>query len=433
MYQNTYHLYHHQPDPLDLTDVHDQAWLLNNGVNYSVVATIEANTLEKAYEGLLAKKEGHGHRSVEMRTGNFLRATLPGDVLVGKEHAWMIMPDAQLQLISYESVPPWKSYAHDATVECVDWAPNGKHIVAASNTVCIHNLERHEDEARYRSATSYVRHENRTVCAAAWASDGARIASGGYDAEVHIWKPSPYGGNRGAALGSMVICRTEEMTYSYDRKITCIAWAPDAQSLLAGRSNGDIVHWNAITGECLHLVHRHQDDVTALAYSPDGTRLASTSEDGTLQIGSAEDFSQEIVCRHAGKIPSCAWSRDGSLLVSCCEGEQSLQFWDSVTGAPGERIPLSVSSTRLLRIQALACSPDGRFVVAGCDDGTLQMIDVCLRRHVRTYRAKHANMHCVAWSPDGRYIASGEGSSGGAVRVWQAGRGTHQGNTGESV
>ena len=44
MYQEIYHLYHHQPDPLELDALNDQAWLVNNSMTYSIVATIKAAT-----------------------------------------------------------------------------------------------------------------------------------------------------------------------------------------------------------------------------------------------------------------------------------------------------------------------------------------------------------------------------------------------------
>jgi WD40 repeat protein len=83
---------------------------------------------------------------------------------------------------------------------------------------------------------------------------------------------------------------------------------------------------------------------------------------------------------------------------------------------------LSISSTKQLSIQTIAWSPDGRILAAGCDDNTLQMIDMHLRRHTITYRAGHATINTVAWSPNGQYIACGQGSPDG-VQIWQFGSG----------
>lgn len=420
MYQEIYHLYHHQPDPLELDALNDQAWLVNNSMTYSIVATIKAATTEQAYAGLLAKMQEQNLRTVEITMGNLLRETLPGDVLVGTEKAWMLLPDGQLRPLPYEPSASWKFFSHDAAVGSLSWSPSGEHLVAASRDVLLHMLSGN-DERRF-SATSYRRHGNHTVCTVAWSPDSTHIASGGYDAEVHIWKPRPEGGYGEAARGSLVICRPQEGRNSFASRITSLAWAPDSRTLLAGRSCGDIVQWDTLTGDCLCIVRRHQGVITTLAYSPDGTRVASTGEDGTLRMGSLEEPDQDLVCQQTGTISTCAWSPDGSLVVSSCQGEQSLQCWDTWSGAPCERIPLSISSTKQFSIQTIAWSPNGRLLAAGCDDGTLQMIDMHLRRHTVTYRTRHAVINDVAWSPDGQYIACGQGSPDG-VQIWQFGSG----------
>src|SRR5919204_302533 len=65
----TYHLYHHQPDPLPAEAVNQQAWLVNNGITYSLVAIIQARSVEEAYLAIQEKMAGHGQRKrfVELR------------------------------------------------------------------------------------------------------------------------------------------------------------------------------------------------------------------------------------------------------------------------------------------------------------------------------------------------------------------------------
>jgi len=172
------------------------------------------------------------------------------------------------------------------------------------------------------------------------------------------------------------------------------------------------------------VFRRHRDDVNSLVYSPDGTHIATASDDGTVRVWQIEDSpSLDVVCQHAAAVSSVAWSPDGTLLVSACaKDDQSLHFWDPASGEPGERISLSVYSTRLLTILSVAWSPDGRYIAAGCDDGTLQVVDVLLRRHVTTYRSEAAyKIKSVAWSPDGKSIAAGGSTrwgSSGKVRIW---------------
>jgi WD40 repeat protein len=412
--QEMYHLYHHQPEPLDPAEINDEIWLTNNGESYRFVATIKAVSPEQAYEGLRAKMEGHSLRAVEVSMRPLMRATLPGDVLVGERKAWMVLPDGQLRHIPYNSTPTWKTYTHYSLVACLSWSPDGRRLAVCSDHLHLHDLLGREE---LHTTPTYRRHKHSSIHAVAWSPDGTRIASGDSGAEVHLWKPSPESCQQwDASLGSIVICRTEEPDSSYMKDIQSLTWSPDACTVLAGRRDGSVVEWDATTGTCLRIVRRNAERTAAFVWTGDGTRIASLSEEGVLRLWSLEEEDLALVCEQAGRALACAWAPDGALLVSSCKGEESLQCWDTFSGTPGERIPLSISSQRLLDVQALSWSPDGRFLAAGCDDGTLQIIDMQRRRHIQTYRVAQMPIDGVAWSPDGCSLACGAGS---AARIWQ--------------
>ncbi|HEY7414090.1 MAG TPA: WD40 repeat domain-containing protein, partial [Ktedonobacteraceae bacterium] len=164
------------------------------------------------------------------------------------------------------------------------------------------------------------------------------------------------------------------------------------------------------------IVRRNAEQTAAFAWAGDGARIASISEEGALRLWSLEEEDLALVCEQSGRALACAWAPDGVLLVSSCKGEASLQCWDVLSGTAVERIPLSISSRRLLNVQVLSWSPGGSFLAAGCDDGTLQIIDMQRRRHIWTYRVAQTPIDRVSWSPDGCSLACGAGSS---VRIWQ--------------
>jgi WD40 repeat protein len=66
-----------------------------------------------------------------------------------------------------------------------------------------------------------------------------------------------------------------------------VAFSTDGKSIFAGGSNGSIVAWNADSGQFLRALTGHKGSVRALAFSPDGGRLASGSDDKTIGIWSA--------------------------------------------------------------------------------------------------------------------------------------------------
>jgi WD40 repeat protein len=70
------------------------------------------------------------------------------------------------------------------------------------------------------------------------------------------------------------------------------------------------------------------------------------------------------------------------------------------------------------RVTSIAWSPDGRQIASASGDGSVQVWDTFTGAHVLTYRGHHGPANDVAWSPDNEHIASA--GDDGTVQVWQA-------------
>lgn len=417
---NTYYLYHHQPNPLPLDAVEDQAWLINNSVAYSVVAVIDAPSVSDAFQAAQCKAQARTlPRSTTVRVGNLFRETLPGDVLVTTNESWMVDTSQQVHKVSPQKGQKKRSFEQRSTISDLAWSPNGRILAVAENNrrVVLWDLE-----TRDRYPAAYSRGEYAAAKCLAWSPDGMRLASAGSYSEVHIWRPAPWrtSGHTSGYTGSILICGTEEADASYEY-IRCLAWTAEGNRIVAGREDGYLISWDANTGFGYRLQKRHEKSITALAFAPYETHLLLTaSTDTTVQIWDCAADHECIRYQHAEAVTAAVWSPDGSLVASCERNDPTITLWHPQTGEVIDHIPLSIYTTQDLTIEALAWSPDGAFLAAGCDDGTIQLVDLALHQHIQTYWSTsiyQRRINALAWSPDSTMLASG--GTAEVVDIWQ--------------
>lgn len=79
----------------------------------------------------------------------------------------------------------------------------------------------------------------------------------------------------------------------------------------------------------------HTDDVNSVAYSPDGKRIVSGSDDTTVRVWDVETRKEvfELLRGHTGWVWSVAFSPDGTLIASASM-DKTIRLWDANTGSP---------------------------------------------------------------------------------------------------
>jgi serine/threonine protein kinase len=180
-------------------------------------------------------------------------------------------------------------------------------------------------------------------------------------------------------------------------------------------------------GTLLYTYRGHSDYVHAVAWSSDGTRIASGSDDQTVQVWDAADGSNVFTYRgHSDAVETVAWSHDDKHIASA-GNDQTVQVWDAVDG---EHVFTYRGHTDL--VDAVVWSPDSAHIASGSWDRTVQVWDAANGGNVFTYRGHSGMVTAVAWSPDGTRIASG--SDDQTVQVWDAANGgnvfTYRGHSG---
>ena len=155
-------------------------------------------------------------------------------------------------------------------------------------------------------------------------------------------------------------------------------------------------------------LQEHTGWVVSLAFSPDGTILASGSWDRTLKLWDVATLTNIATLKGRRGINSVAFSPDGTILAS--GADDKVELWDVATRQSIDTLE------EQRRVSAVAFSPDGAILASGSWDGTLKLWDVATRQNIDTLEG-HTAISAVAFSPDGT-LASGGSDGDRTLKLW---------------
>src|SRR5205809_4581202 len=97
---------------------------------------------------------------------------------------------------------------------------------------------------------------------------------------------------------------------------------------------------------------------------------------------------------HSQKVTGVAWSPDGRRIAST-SNDKSMQIWDAITNRTGFLHRNSLGS-----MNSVAWSPDSRFIASGGNDKIIQVWDAITRNSICVYQGHTGYVTSIAWSPD---------------------------------
>jgi WD40 repeat protein/tRNA A-37 threonylcarbamoyl transferase component Bud32 len=200
--------------------------------------------------------------------------------------------------------------------------------------------------------------------------------------------------------------------------VNSVAYSPDGTRLASASMDGTINIWDARTGaELLTLRGHTPQPATSVSYSPDGTRLASASVDtsqlgklGEVKVWDANSGTELLSLRDAGGCVS--YSPDGRRLASAAN-DDTIKVRDARSGA--ELLCLRGHTAPVLSV---CYSPDGSRLASASEDKTVKIWDAKSGAKLAWLRDHTDKVTAVCYSPDGSRLASA--SHDGTVKVWDA-------------
>jgi WD40 repeat protein/serine/threonine protein kinase len=337
---------------------------------------------------------------------------------------------------------------HTNSIHSVAFSPDSARLVTASADGTVRQWDtRTGQEVEH----PYERH-GASVHSAVYSPDGRWVASGGEDRTIRVWQ----------ATGRQEVA----VLHGHTAYVAAVAFAPAGRQLASlstnwGGTPGDntVRIWDLGPDSALPVLRGHTSYVYPVAFSPDGRWLASGSWDKTARLWDAATGAPCAVLTHHSDVEGLAFGPDGTWLMTVCNNDDRLRVWDvatahvlreircdirhnpSMTVSPdGARVAVGdyaygpntwrmrvfdMASDKTLftsEAQALAYSPDGRWLAAAAADAkAVLLLDARTHETVAQFSGHESRVFKAAFSPDSRCLATC--SQDRTVRLWQIGTG----------
>ncbi|RKU20468.1 hypothetical protein C6501_00090 [Candidatus Poribacteria bacterium] len=368
---------------------------------------------------------GDTHRSKNINNGLTKGTEKVKNNLTQEAMQWNLPEDAKARLS--------KGYIAD-----IKYSPDGKFLAVASGIgIWLYDVTVHQEAGLITGNTSF---QNDCL---AFSPDGRILVSGNVDGTITLYDriagtQKTLIGHNGEYITCIALSPNGKILASSNREGTIRLWdaitgeakytlmhvaghnfsfTPDSDTIVVVSNKDRISLWNSDTGEHKKTFDLHPDCAAiGAAFSPDGITVALGSVDGTvylydLNIGELK----MILSEHEDHVIHLAFSPDGKILATTSYEDETICLWDVHTGTHRK---IRTEHPRNAGRGGLAFSPDGKTIASGGGDGTIRFWDAHTGDAKKIFTGHSQEVRSIAFNPNGDYIASGDAS--GIIRLWDA-------------
>nr|MDZ8047853.1 serine/threonine-protein kinase [Nostoc sp. DedQUE02] len=199
--------------------------------------------------------------------------------------------------------------------------------------------------------------------------------------------------------------------------VNSVAFSPDGTTLASASDDKTIKLWNIASGEEIRTLQGHSNWIWAVGFSPDSKTLASGSADTTIKLWNLETGKLiRTLQGHTDGVTSVAFSPDGKTLASgSASKDMKIKLWNLETGKL-----ISTLEGHTNGVPSVVFSPDGKTLASGSKDKTIKLWNLKTGKLIHTLKGHNDKVNSVAFlpsvSPNGVTLVSG--SSDKKIKLW---------------
>ncbi|KAE9402904.1 WD40 repeat-like protein [Gymnopus androsaceus JB14] len=346
-------------------------------------------------------------------------------------------------------------------IKCVEFSPDGKHVMSGStHAICMWNVVTGQQIQQLEC------HD--TILSIAFSPDG-KMVSGSMDKAICIWaiatgqkiqtiqchdgsvfsvafspdsKQLISGSENTMCVWNPVIGQQIQKLEGHADCVSCVAFSPDGKQVVSGSKDKTVCIWNVGIGKQIQKLKGHSNYVNSVAFSTNGKKVVSGSDDATICIWNAITGMQvQKLAGHSHGVISVAFSPNSQEVVSG-SWDTTVRIWDISTGKQTQ-----IHEDHSGGVKSVRFSSDGEKVVSGSTDCTVRIRNIATRQYhpkledqsdstprsqnkiahiwnvitgkeIKKLEGHSGSVACLAFSSDGKKVASGSWDS--TVCIWNA-------------